>query len=80
MRIEPTLSRPDDSWTGRRGYVQHHVAELWKELRGGGEGQGEPADVHVYICGLNRMVASVRELLRGELGATREQVHSERYD
>ena len=71
VRIEPTLSRPDDAWTGRRGYVQHHVAELWKQL---------PPDTHAYICGLNRMVASVRELLRGELGATREQVHSERYD
>ena len=77
VRIEPTLSRSDDDWTGRRGYVQHHVAELWNELRGETE---TPADVHVYICGLNRMVASVRELLRGELGATREQVHSERYD
>ncbi len=71
VRLEPTLSRPDEAWTGRRGYVQHHVAELWKEL---------PPDAHAYICGLNRMVGSVRELLRGELGATREQVHSERYD
>ena len=71
VRFEPTLSRADDAWTGRRGYVQHHVAELWKEL---------PPDTHAYICGLNRMVGSVRELLRGELGATREQVHSERYD
>ncbi len=78
VRFEPTLSRADEAWTGRRGYVQHHVAELWKELRGASE--AEPADVHVYICGLNRMVGSVRELLRGELGATREQVHSERYD
>lgn len=71
VRFEPTLSRADGAWTGRRGYVQHHAPELWKEL---------PPDTHAYICGLNRMVGSVRELLRKELGATREQVHSERYD
>jgi len=34
----------------------------------------------VYVCGLERMVGSVRELLRKEMGLPRQQVHSERYD
>jgi NADPH-dependent ferric siderophore reductase len=32
------------------------------------------------VCGLERMVASVRDLLRKQMGVPREQVHSERYD
>jgi ferredoxin-NADP reductase len=75
VRFEPTLSQPGPSWTGRRGYVQTHVKELWAELSA--LGAGEP---HAYICGLERMVGSVREILRTELGLPRQQVHSERYD
>ena len=75
VRFEPTLSQPEGVWTGRRGYVQTHVRDMWNELRT--LGQGEP---HAYVCGLDRMVSSVREMLRGELGVPRQQVHSERYD
>ena len=73
VRALYTLSRPDASWTGRTGYVQTHVKELWREL----ETLGQP---HAYICGLHRMVGTVRDLLRKDLGVAREQVHSERYD
>jgi ferredoxin-NADP reductase len=74
-RYEPTLSQPADGWHGRSGYVQTHVRALWLELaaRSG-------ARPHAYICGLQRMVSSVRDLLRTELRADRDQVHSERYD
>jgi ferredoxin-NADP reductase len=75
VRFEPTLSRPDSGWTGRRGYVQTHVATLWRELES--LGVDRP---HAFVCGLQRMVGSVRDLLRQGLGAAREQVHSERYD
>jgi ferredoxin-NADP reductase len=75
VRFEPTLSRPGPGWTGRKGYVQAHVKELWAELSSLGAGAG-----HAYICGLERMVGSVREILRTELGVARQQVHSERYD
>lgn len=75
VRVEATLSRADDAWTGRRGHVQAHVRELWAEL--GALGAGEP---HAWICGLERMVSSVRELLRKDLGVPRQRVHSERYD
>jgi NADPH-dependent ferric siderophore reductase len=34
----------------------------------------------VYICGLQKMVSAVRDLLRKEMGLERQQVHSERYD
>jgi CDP-4-dehydro-6-deoxyglucose reductase len=74
VRAYYTLSRGGVDWTGRRGYVQTHVAELWKELSTQG---GVP---HAYICGLQRMVGAVRDLLRKDMGVPREQVHSERYD
>lgn len=70
IRYLCTLSRPDESWTGRRGYVQRHLAEIVAEL----------PSAHVYVCGLSRMITEVRAVLRGELGLDRRQVHSERYD
>jgi CDP-4-dehydro-6-deoxyglucose reductase, E3 len=75
FRFEPTLSRPFGPWEGRRGYVQTHIRGLWAELAARGEGAP-----HAYVCGLERMVGSVRELLRKEMGLPRQQVHSERYD
>jgi len=77
FRLEVTLSQPRTgaAWNGRTGYVQAHVTELWEALKAEG---AEPP--HAYICGLERMVSAVRELLRGPLGAERKQVHSERYD
>jgi ferredoxin-NADP reductase len=75
VRFEPTLSQPRLSWSGRRGYVQRHVRELWEELVS--KGSGAP---HAYVCGLQRMVGSVRDLLRKDMGLAREHVHSERYD
>lgn len=75
VRAEYTLSRGAEGWTGRRGYVQEHVRELYGELVARGEGT-----VHVYVCGLQRMVGAVRDLLRKDMGLGREQVHSERYD
>lgn len=75
LRLEVTLSRPDGAWQGRRGHVQLHVRELYESLASRGEGAP-----HVYVCGLERMVAVVRELLRKQMGLPRELVHSERYD
>jgi ferredoxin-NADP reductase len=75
VRFEPTLSQPGEDWGGRRGYVQAHVRELWQDL-----GDTSGVRPHAYVCGLHRMVASVREILRKDLGAEREHVHSERYD
>lgn len=69
-----SISQPGPDWPGLRGYVQTHVASLWGELAAGG------APPHAYICGLERMVGAVRDLLRKEMVVERKQVHSERYD
>ncbi|WP_394824932.1 ferredoxin--NADP reductase [Pendulispora albinea] len=75
IRFVPTLSRADETWSGPRGYVQTHVPTLWNELTG--LGLGTP---HAYICGLKRMVSTVRDLLRNDMRIPRDHVHSERYD
>jgi CDP-4-dehydro-6-deoxyglucose reductase len=75
VRVDVTLSQPPDGWAGRRGYVQTHVTELWKEMEA--LGRGAP---HAYVCGLLRMVGSVRDLLRKDMNVPRQQVHTERYD
>jgi CDP-4-dehydro-6-deoxyglucose reductase len=75
LRFEVTLSRPAGAWSGRRGYVQTHLRELYDALAAS-SGQ-EP---HVYACGLAKMIGSVRDLVRKDMGLPRERVHSERYD
>jgi CDP-4-dehydro-6-deoxyglucose reductase len=75
IRFEATLSQPRGAWRGRRGYVQAHVRELWDQLTAATD-----AEAHAYVCGLQRMVGSVRDLLRKDMGLPRAQVHSERYD
>lgn len=65
----PTLSRANEKWQGRRGYVQQHVAEIV---------QGR-SDMHAYICGLEKMVKANRELLKS-LGWDRKSIRYEKYD
>jgi CDP-4-dehydro-6-deoxyglucose reductase, E3 len=64
-----TLSRPDDSWKGTKGYVQDVLAPFVPGLPG----------KDVYICGLARMIEGVRARCEQE-GIPKEQVHFERYD
>ncbi len=83
FRAVYTVSRPDASWSGATGYVQTHVESLWRELaheRASSASEEAPVAPHVYICGLERMVSAVRDLLRKQMGIDRKQVHSERYD
>ncbi|MDR3751251.1 MAG: oxidoreductase, partial [Terracidiphilus sp.] len=74
------------------GYVQEHVAKIVEEraARLGlplPQPETDPAiprnelrfDIYAYICGLNNMVASVRERLAG-YGWHRKQIVFERYD
>ncbi|MDB4937455.1 MAG: Flavodoxin reductase [Labilithrix sp.] len=70
-----SISRPTPEWSGLTGYVQTHAESLWRELEA--KGGGAP---HLYVCGLERMVGAVRDLLRKQMGVDRKQVHSERYD
>jgi ferredoxin-NADP reductase len=75
FRFAVSLSQPKGEWHGLEGYVQTHVESAWRELEG--SGKGAP---HAYVCGLERMVGAVRDLLRKQMNVPRQQVHSERYD
>lgn len=70
LRVEVTLSRAEGAWSGRRGYVQDHLSDVVRGLQ----------HPQVYVCGLSRMVQDVRRVLKDELGFTRQQIQSERYD
>lgn len=81
-----TLSRPEESWTGERGYVQEHVAKIATGHNGSrsadtpSAAEGVPGyNIHAYICGLNDMVSANRERLTG-MGWDRKQIIFERYD
>ncbi len=65
----PTLSRPTDSWTGRRGYVQEHLEELVLPLAELGAA--------VYVCGSSEMVGGCVGRLE-ELGVARSSIFTER--
>jgi ferredoxin-NADP reductase len=65
----PTLTRPEDTWSGLRGRVQTFALELL----------GERRDVDVYICGLRAMVDDMRARLK-ELGLDRRHIIFEKYD
>jgi len=65
----PTLSRGGTEWTGRRGYVQDHVAAT---LAG-------RSDIEAYVCGLDKMVQANRDLLEG-LGWEPKAIRYEKYD
>ena len=65
----PTLSRGASDWKGLRGYVQEHVPGIVS-------GQ---ADMHAYICGLDKMIKANRELLKS-LGWDRKSIRYEKYD
>lgn len=76
VQVHYTLSKPNESWSGKRGYVQDHLEKLWTDL----SSQPHQPSPHAYICGLERMVKAVRDKLRKELNVPRERVHSERFD
>jgi ferredoxin-NADP reductase len=73
VRFLVTLSRPPEGWTGRSGYVQSHVLALWQEL----STHGTP---HAYICGVKKMLLEVRDVLKQQGSAERQQLHLEAYD
>lgn len=75
FRFACSLSQPKAEWSGLRGYVQTHVEKAWRELESANKGAP-----HAYVCGLERMVGAVRDVLRKQMNVPRQQVHSERYD
>lgn len=69
FRFVPTLSRPDETWKGARGYVQEQVLATL----------GERRDLDVYICGMKAMVDDLRAQLKA-IGFDRRQIIYEKYD
>jgi ferredoxin-NADP reductase len=69
FRFWPTLTRPDETWTGRTGRIQAHLEEAI----------GERRDLTLYICGLKCMVDEVRSLAKAR-GFDRRQIVYEKYD
>jgi NAD(P)H-flavin reductase len=68
--FEPTLSQPDPTWTGRRGYVQQHLSDLVAPLAARG--------AELYVCGPSSMVTDCVTRLVSELGIAGERIFVER--
>lgn len=67
FRFEVTLSQPDEGYTGRRGYVQEHLAELVRPLAG----------AECWVCGRAAMVEECVRRLEHEIGIPRDRIFTE---
>lgn len=65
----PVLSRADESWQGRRGYVHPLYLELFKD---------KPS-AQFYLCGWTNMVREAKNNLK-EIGYSRKEINFELYD
>ena len=63
------LSDPNWEWTGRIGYAQDHLGDLF----------GEFTERDFYVCGVPPMVVQAKDRL-AELGAPDERIHSEGWE
>jgi len=64
-----TLSDPNWEWTGRAGYVQEHLGDLFEAF----------SERDFYVCGVPPMVVQTKARL-SELGAPEERIHSEGWE
>jgi CDP-4-dehydro-6-deoxyglucose reductase len=64
----PVLSRASDSWAGRRGYVQHAIAEDFGDL----------SEHSVYLCGSPSMIQEAKALLALS-GAALDKIYSDSF-
>jgi phenol/toluene 2-monooxygenase (NADH) P5/A5 len=65
----PTLSRDNNGWAGRRGYVH----EIYNEIFSG------EIPAHFYLCGWDSMIKEARKNLK-DSGYSRRDVLFEKYD
>jgi CDP-4-dehydro-6-deoxyglucose reductase len=63
----PTLSREDNGWTGRKGYVHMIYEELAHK---------QPA--HFFLCGWKNMIDEAKHRILA-LGYDRHDIHQELY-
>lgn len=68
FRFVPVLSRPDASWTGRRGYVQHAIAEDHDDF----------AEHAFYLCGAPEMVSDTKRIVMAR-GADADFIYSDSF-
>jgi ferredoxin-NADP reductase len=69
LEVTFVLSDPNWEWTGRIGYVQDHLEDLFDEF----------TERDFYVCGVPPMVVQTKERL-AELGAADERLHSEGWE
>ena len=69
FRFLPTVTRPNDDWTGVIGRVQ---PLLWEAI-------GDRTALDIYVCGLKEMVESIRDELKAR-GFDKKQIIVEKYD
>lgn len=63
------LSRPSESWQGKKGYVQHHLSDFdFKNI-----------DSTFYLCGNGGMIKEAKAILE-EAQFDKAKVHSEAFD
>jgi ferredoxin-NADP reductase len=64
-----TLSDHNWEWTGRAGYVQEHLGDLFEDFQ----------NRDFYVCGVPPMVVETKDRLR-DLGAPEARIHSEGWE
>jgi CDP-4-dehydro-6-deoxyglucose reductase len=70
FKWEFVLSRPSESWTGKRGYIQHFLKEYdYKNI-----------DTTFYLCGNGGMIKEVKHQLIEVDGFDKTKIHSEAFD
>jgi NAD(P)H-flavin reductase len=72
LHVDVTLSRPAESWSGLRGYVQDHVIAAYDRLA------ANSGDAQVFVCGLSDMVIGVLSALEKH-GVNSTRLFSESY-
>lgn len=69
FNFQTTLSKPNQNWKGNQGRVTKIIPEY----------DFDREKTHIYICGLNAMIESSKEVLL-KLNVPEENIHSEKYD
>lgn len=70
FKFEFVLSRPDESWTGKKGYVQNFISEFdYKNI-----------PTTFYLCGNGGMIKEVKHQLLEVDGLDRSRIWAEAFD
>lgn len=70
FRYEFVLSRPSETWTGKKGYVQDFISEY--------DYQNTPTTF--YLCGNSAMIKDVKQRLIVNEGFDKTKIHVEAFD